>query len=151
MEKQLVIFELAEEDFGIDIAAVEGIVKMQAITPIPHAPDYVEGVTTLRGAVLPVIDLKKRFGIKAGEHTRETRIVVVFMGELKVGMIVDAVSEVLTIEDTIIEPTPPMISTVATEFIIGIAKIDTRLVVLLDLAKVLTPQEKQQASLLLHE
>ena len=151
MEKQLVIFDLAGEDFGIEIAAVESIVKMQDITPIPHAPEYVKGVTNLRGSVLPVIDLKSRFGIKVGEETRNTRIVVVTMGELKVGMIVDAVSEVLTIEDTVIEPTPPMVSTVATEFITGIAKIDKRLVVLLDLGRVLTAEEKEQATKLLHE
>ena len=149
MEKQLVIFELAEEYFGIDIADVESIIKMQAITAIPQSPNYVVGVTSLRGTVLPVIDLKKRFGIQTAEKTSATRIVVITMGALKVGMIVDGVSEVLTIEDSIIEPTPPMISTVATEFIVGIAKIGERLVILLDLARILTSEEKQQAALLL--
>lgn len=149
MEKQLVIFELEKEYFGIDISAVEGIIKMQTITPVPQSPEFVEGVTNLRGSILPVIDLKKRFGIGIAEKTIETRIVVITMGALKIGMIVDAVSEVLTIEDNIIEPTPPMISTVGTEFIIGIAKIDERLVILLDLARILTNQEKLQAELLL--
>jgi purine-binding chemotaxis protein CheW len=142
MEKQLVIFKLAEAYFGVDIATVEAIVKMQAITQIPHTPSYVEGITNLRGAVLPVIDLEKRFGLESQGKTRETRIVVVAMDSLKVGMIVDAVSEVLTIEDTVIEPIPPMATTVDTEFITGVAKIDSRLVILLDLARVLTEEEK---------
>jgi len=149
MEKQLVIFELGEEHFGIDIAAVEGIVKLQEITPVPHAPSYVEGVTNLRGAVLAVMDLKKRFGMDAGERTRDTRIVVAMMGTLKVGMVVDAVSEVLRIDDSVIEPTPPMITTVDSAFITGIAKIDTRLVILLDLGKVLSAEEKRSTAMLL--
>jgi purine-binding chemotaxis protein CheW len=141
MEKQLVIFELAGEHFGIDIAAVEGIIKMPVISKIPQAPDYIEGITNLRGAILPVVDLEKRFGIEAHERTRETRIVVVHMGALKIGMIVAGVSEVLTIEDSTIEPTPAMISTVNPQFITGIAKIDSRLVILLDLTCVLTLQK----------
>jgi len=148
MEKQLVIFELANEHYGIDIAAVEGIVKMQEITAVPNAPEYVEGITNLRNSVLPVIDLQKRFGFMPREKTRETRIVVITMDQLKVGMIVDAVSEVLTIDDSTIEATPSIVSTVDSQFVTGIAKIDSRLVILLDLAKVLTASEKQQTALL---
>src|SRR5512133_2354636 len=102
MEKQLVIFELADEHFGIDIATVEGIVKMQTITKIPHSPDYVEGVTSLRGDVLPIIDLEKRFGIAPHERNRDTRIVVVNISPVKVGMVVAGVSEVLTIDDSVV-------------------------------------------------
>jgi purine-binding chemotaxis protein CheW len=146
MEKQLVIFELGNENFGIDIASVEGIVKLQEITKIPKAPAYMEGITNHRGSVLPVIDLHKRFSMGAQEQTNETRIVVANVGNLKVGMIVSAVSEVLTIDDNVIEPPPPMISNVNSEFIVGVAKIDKRLVILLDLAKVLTTEEKNQAT-----
>jgi purine-binding chemotaxis protein CheW len=148
MEKQLVIFELASEQFGVDIAMVESIIKMQTITRVPHAPDYVEGITNLRGAVLPVIDLKKRLGIQISEHTRETRIMIVSMSGLKVGMIVDAVSEVLTIDDKIIEPIPAMVSTVDSAFVIGIAKIDDSLVILLDVGKILSTEEKEATALL---
>ena len=146
MEKQLVIFELGNENFGIDIAAVEGIVKLQEITRIPQAPAYMEGITNHRGSVLPVIDLHKRFGIGELEHSSDTRIVVANVGELKVGMIVSAVSEVLTIDDSVIEPPPPMTSNVNSEFIVGVAKIDKRLVILLDLAKVLSADEKKQVA-----
>jgi purine-binding chemotaxis protein CheW len=148
MEKQLVIFELADEYFGIDIATVEGIVKMQSITRVPHSPEYVEGITNLRGEVLPVIDLEKRFGIAPHERNRETRIVVVNMDRLKIGMIVSAVSEVLTIDESVIEPAPAIVTTVNSHYITGIARIDSRLVILLDLSLVLSDGEKEQAALL---
>ncbi len=144
MEKQLVIFELGLENFGIDIASVEGIVKLQEITKIPQSPDYMVGITNLRGSVLPVIDLQKRFGMPPQEKTNETRIMVANVEGVKIGMIVSAVSEVLTIEDKVIEPPPPMVSNINSEFIIGVAKIDKRLVILLDLAKVLNAEEKAQ-------
>ncbi len=146
MERQLVIFELAGEHFGIEIASVEGIVKLQEITKVPQMPDYMEGVTNLRGSVLPVIDLRKRFGLQPHEKTSETRIVIVLLKELKVGMIVDAVSEVLTIEDSLIEPTPALVTTINSRFITGIARIDNRLVILLDLNLVLTQEEREKAA-----
>lgn len=146
MEKQLVIFELGAENFGIDIASVEGINKMLEITRIPQSPGYMLGITNLRGSVLPVIDLQKRFGMAPLEQTNETRIVVANMDGVKVGMVVSAVSEVLTIDDSVIEPPPPMVSNINSEFITGVAKIDKRLVILLDLARVLTQDEKIQVA-----
>jgi purine-binding chemotaxis protein CheW len=146
MEKQLVIFELGMENFGIDIASVEGIVKLQEITKVPQTPVYMEGIMNHRGSVLPVIDLHKRFGMGVQEHTNETRIMVANVGNLKIGMIVSGVSEVLTIDDSVIEPPPPMVSNVNSEFIVGVAKIDKRLVILLDLAKVLSADEKTQVA-----
>jgi len=142
MEQQLVVFELASEHYGLDISAVEGIIKMQAITKMPQAPVFVEGVTNLRGTVVPVIDLRKRFSLPSLEHTKDTRIVVVYMEKTKIGMIVDGVSEVLRIPEESIEPTPPMVSNVNTAFIRGIAKLDGRLVTLLDLSKVLSLEEQ---------
>ncbi len=144
MEKQLVIFELGAEYFGIDISLVEGINKMLEITKIPQSPAYLEGITNLRGSVLPVIDLHVRFGMPSQERTNETRIMVANLDGVKVGMVVSAVSEVLTIDDSVIEPPPPMVSNINSEFITGVAKIDKRLVILLDLAKVLTVEEKMQ-------
>lgn len=142
MERQLVVFEIGEENYGVEISAVESIIKMQELTRVPRSPSFVEGVTNLRGVVLPVIDLRKRFSIPAVEATKETRIVVIHMAEMKVGMVVDSVSEVLTISDEIIEPTPAMVSSVDTAFIVGIAKVDERLVILLDLERVLSLEEQ---------
>jgi purine-binding chemotaxis protein CheW len=146
MEKQLVIFELGTEHFGIDIESVEGINKILDITKVPQAPACVEGVANLRGQVIPVVDLHKRFGMPAAPLTNESRIVVANLGTAKIGMIVSAVSEVLTIDDSTIEPPPSMVSNVNSAYIIGIANIDKHLVILLDLAKVLTIEEQGQVA-----
>jgi purine-binding chemotaxis protein CheW len=142
MEQQLVIFEMGEEHFGVDIATVESIIKMQSLTRVPHSPSFVEGVTNLRGVVVPVIDLRRRFGMTEVKHTRETRIVITNLDGVKVGMVVDSVSEVLTVSSDIIDPTPPMVSSVEAEFVSGIARFEDHLVVLLDLEKVLTLKEQ---------
>jgi purine-binding chemotaxis protein CheW len=142
MEMQIVVFELGKEFFGVNIAVVESIIKMQEITRLPHTLDFVEGVTNLRGTVLPVIDLRKRLNTILKENTKETRIIVISMEATKIGMIVDAVSEVLTLQDGTVEPAPAMVSTVDTTFIKGIAKVDDRLIILLDLAEVLSTKEK---------
>jgi len=142
MENQLVVFDLANEHYGVDIAAVEGIIKMQAITVVPRAPEFVEGVTNLRGKVLPVIDLRKRFGLSQEQATKDTRIVVVEMGGGTVGIVVDGVSEVLRVSSESIEPPSPIVTTVDSGFMRGIAKVGERLVILLDLGKVLSTAEK---------
>jgi purine-binding chemotaxis protein CheW len=144
MEYQLVIFELGSENYGVDIAAVEGIIKMQEITRLPHAPTFVEGITNLRGAVVPVVDLRKRFGLTAQEATRDTRIVVANIGSTKVGLVVDAVTQVIRVAEDKIEPPPQMSVTINSAFIKNIAKLDQQLVILLDLARVLSSEEKDQ-------
>jgi purine-binding chemotaxis protein CheW len=142
MENHLVVFDLANEYYGVDIAAVEAITKMQPITVVPRAPQFVEGVTNLRGKVLPVIDLRKRFGLPASAATKESRIVVVEMNSSTVGIVVDGVSEVLRLSPEAVEPPSPFVTTVDSAFIKGIAKLTERLIILLDLGKVLTSQEK---------
>jgi purine-binding chemotaxis protein CheW len=151
MEQQLVVFDLANEQYGVDIAAVEGIIKLQTITAVPRAPQWVEGVTNLRGKVLPVIDLRKRFGLPPGEASRDMRIVVVEIpaladgtgaGAATVGIVVDAVSEVLRVNPDTVEPPSPIVTTADSAFIRGIAKVGERLVILLDLGKVLSITEQ---------
>lgn len=158
MENQLVVFDLADEHYGVNIARVEGIIKMQPITVVPRAPAFVEGVTNLRGEVLPVIDLRRRFGMPAEETTVDTRIVVVEVDGTKVGMVVDAVNEVLRVREEDVEPPSPLVTTVDSAFIQGIVKVgggsvessassverqdEGRLIILLDLSKVLTTEEK---------
>jgi purine-binding chemotaxis protein CheW len=148
MEKQIVIFELGEEYFGVDIAAVESIIKMQPITRMPHAPMFVEGVTNLRGKVLPVIDLHKRFDLPLKDTDKNSRIIVVAVSQIEVGMIVDGVSEVLTISEETIEAAPAIATTVDSGFITGIAKINQRLVIMLDLERVLSANEQAELNLL---
>jgi purine-binding chemotaxis protein CheW len=141
MENQIVIFELGTEHFGVEIARVESIIKMQPITQLPHVPSFVEGVTNLRGKVLPVIDLRKRFGLAVRETDKNSRIIVVSLDQSEVGMIVDEVSEVLTVPEGAVEPTPAITTGVDSAFITGIAKLDQRLVVLLDLQRILSANE----------
>jgi purine-binding chemotaxis protein CheW len=142
VEKQLVVFALASEHYGMDISVVESIIKMQPITAVPRTPAFIEGVTNLRGAVLPVIDLRKRFGLPAAEAGKDTRIVVVEMNEQTVGMVVDAVSEVLDVPEENIEPPPAIVTTLDSTFITGIAKTEERLIILLDLNQVLNTNEQ---------
>ena len=142
METQIVVFELGSENFGVEIASVESIIKMQPITQLPHVSSFVEGVTNLRGKVLPVIDLRKRFGLVPQETDKNSRIIVVSLDQTEVGMIVDEVSEVLTVPAGVVEPVPAITSTVDSSFITGIAKLNQRLVILLDLHSILANEEK---------
>ncbi len=144
MEQQLVVFDLAGESYGINIAAVESIIKMQAITQLPQTRQYIKGVTNLRGAVLPVIDLRLRFGLEPQEVSRQTRIIIVTMDAIKVGVVVDGVSEVLRVPDESIEGLPPMVSTVNSAFLKGIVRLENRLIILLELGKVLDFEEQQE-------
>jgi len=142
MEHQLVVFNLANEQYGVSICAVESIIKLQPITVVPSAPRFIVGVTNLRGRVLPVIDLRKRFGLPAVEPTRETRLIVVALTAQQVGMLVDSVTEVLRVAEEDIEAPSPIVTTVNSTFITGIAKIGERLIVLLSLERVLSPEEQ---------
>jgi len=141
-EEQLVIFQVANEVFGVDISTVQEIIRIQAITKIPKAPEFVEGVINLRGKVIPVIDLRERFGFEKTEETKSTRIVVVEVEEDTIGMIVDAVAEVLRIPASSIEPPSSIVESIDSEYLRGIGKVDERLIILLDLGKVLTEMEK---------
>ncbi len=148
MEQQLVVFELDNEFYGINIALVESIIKMQTITQLPQTPDYVMGVTNLRGSVLPVIDLRTRFALETKEDTRQTRIIIVTMGAVKVGVVVDGVSEVLRVSDESIEPLPPLVNSVDSAFLKGIVRLENRLIVLLELGKVLNLEEQKSLEVL---
>ena len=141
-EFQLVAFQLGEETYGVDISQVEEIIRMQPITRVPGAPDFVEGVINLRGRVIPVIDLRKRFRLPPREETKNTRIVVVEVPPNTVGMIVDAVDEVLRISEEKVETPSTLISSIDTEYIKGVGKLENKLLILLDLSKVLTKEEK---------
>ncbi len=143
MEHQLVVFELANEFYGIDIALVESIIKMQAITQLPQTPTFIMGVTNLRGTVLPVIDLRIRFGLETQNDTKQTRIIIVTMGKVKVGVMVDGVSEVLRVSDELIEPVPTMVNSVNADFLKGIVRLEDRLIVLLEVEKVLDLEQQK--------
>ncbi|MBT4513966.1 MAG: chemotaxis protein CheW [Chloroflexi bacterium] len=137
-EQQLVVFDLAQEAYGVDIGAVREIIRMQDVTSVPHRGDYVSGVINLRGRITPVMNLRKRFDLAEHEITRDSRIVVVDIDGDDIGMIVDAVTEVLRISTSQIEPPSTMIAAGGSDYTVGIAKLEERLVLLLDLERVLT-------------
>jgi purine-binding chemotaxis protein CheW len=139
-ERQLVVFELAGESFAVDITTVREIIMMQHITPVPDAPDYVEGVMNLRGSVTPVVDLRTRFNLKVSDETAQSRVVVVDIHGEGVGVIVDGVHEVLRIPGDTIEPPAAVVTTTDSFYIEGIAKLDSRLLILLDLERALAKQ-----------
>lgn len=141
---QLVSFRLDEEEFGVDILKVQEIIRMVDITRVPNSPDFVEGVINLRGRIIPVIGLRKKFGLAAREADKLTRVMVVDVDNRTIGFIVDAVSEVLRIPRSTVEPTPSMVSSVNTEYISGVGKLEDRLLILLDLNRLLTGHEKSQ-------
>jgi len=136
-EQHVVIFRLADEYYALDIQAVQEIVRMQPITSIPGSDAWVEGITNLRGRVVPVIDLRRRCGVRDSEPTVEMRIVVVSSPSGLVGLIVDAVSEVMRIPSEQVEPPSTIVSVPENTYLRGIAKLEDRLVSLMDLEGVL--------------
>ena len=139
---QVVSFALGSEEYGVDIAQVKEINRMVSITHVPRAPHFMEGVINLRGQLIPIIDLRTSFGMPRAEHSKATRIVVTEVGTKRVGMVVDSVSEVLRIPIENIEDAPDMISGVDTEYIRGVGKISDRLIIMLDLGRVISLSEK---------
>ncbi len=133
---QLVSFNLGQEEFGVEILMVQEINRIVNITRVPGAPHYCEGVINLRGNVIQVIDLRKKFGMDVDEWTKSTRIIVCDVDGVVIGMIVDSVQEVRRIPSSTIESTVNVISSVNTTYISGVVKIDDRLLIFLDIAKV---------------
>lgn len=145
-ELLLVNFRLRDEEFGVDVGKVLEITRVTEISHIPEAPSFIQGVTNLRGQIIPVIDLSKRFNLASQETLPDSaRIVVSEVNGQTVGILVDAVPEVLKILEEDIEPTPELIKTeIKKDYILGVAKLNDRLIILLNLEKVLAPKEIEQ-------
>ncbi len=141
---QVVSFRLGGEEYGVDISQVQEIIRLVEITHVPRAPRFMEGVINLRGQLIPIIDLRTRFGMPRIDATKSTRIVVTEIGNKRVGIVVDSVSEVLNIPIENVEPAPEMVAGVGTEYIQGVGKLGERLIIMLDLTMVISTEEKQQ-------
>ena len=141
-EQQLVVFDLDSEAYGVDIGAVREIIRLQEITRVPRTPDFVEGVINLRGKVIPVVDLRKRFMLPVAEQNDDNRIVVIDIGGQDIGIVVDAVTEVLRILSESVEPPSSVITTADSDYLMGICKLESRMIILLDLERVLSEEEK---------
>ena len=138
---QLVGFKVEREFFGVQIAAVKEIVRVPQITPVPDTPDFVEGVINLRGRVVPVIDMRKRIGAPPVERKKENRVLILELDGKIVGITVDSASEIIKLPEDAIEPPPEIVSYLGGEYVTGVGKLKERLIVLLDLARLLRPEE----------
>jgi purine-binding chemotaxis protein CheW len=138
---QLVSFYLGQEVYGLEITKVREIILISEITQVPQTPTYVKGLINLRSSVIPVVDLRTRFGLPEGELTAESRIMVVDMGGKTVGIIVDAVSEVLRVSRDQIAPPPATVASLGREYLTGLVRLDDKLLILLDIDRILEHQE----------
>ena len=139
---QLISFKVGNEEYGLDILRVKEVIRIREITRLPKAPSFVKGIINLRGDVIPIIDLRDKFGLEHQEYTDMTRVIVVDVDEKLVGMVVDAASQVVRIPADQIDPPPPIVGGLSTEYIKGVGKIDERLVILLQIDRILSTEEK---------
>ncbi|NMA02441.1 MAG: purine-binding chemotaxis protein CheW [Clostridia bacterium] len=135
-EIQVVAFNLAKEEYAIDILAVQEIIRPTAITRVPKAPSYIEGVINLRGNVVPVVNLRHRFGLKEEEQTETSRVIILIINDMKIGITVDNVTEVIRIKEEDIE-VPDLSDSLDQRFVQGVGKYNGRLLLLLDLEEIL--------------
>lgn len=147
---QLVGFKIGNEEYAVDILMVQEIIRMMQVTKVPNAPYFVDGVINLRGRIIPVIDLRSKLGLERKEADKDKRIIVVEVSGKTVGFIVDSVTEVLRIPASITEPPPDIITNINSEFIKAVGKLEDRLLILIDLEKILSSNEKLELSNMEH-
>ncbi|ADM69744.1 chemotaxis protein CheW [Paenibacillus sp. SEL3] len=144
-EIKVIVFKLGEEEYGVEVEKVQSIERMVPITRVPRTYDFVKGVFNMRGVVIPVIDLRGRFGLPEAEYTDQTRIIIVAVGEMQVGFIVDSANDVIDLNTDNIETPPEVIGGVKAKYLRGVAKIgEERLLIMLNLSEVLNRSEMNQ-------
>ena len=144
-EKQFVILKINDEEYGVNIENVKEISEFREITSIPNSPEFIEGIINLRGVITPVINLRKKFNLPFEQaNKKNSRIIIVNVNEMQVGFFVDDASYVLTINDKDIEQTPELIVNDDVRYIAGIAKVEERMIVLIDLEYIFKDDEKKQ-------
>tara|TARA_Y100000294_G_scaffold121979_1_gene113429 strand:+ start:78 stop:578 length:501 start_codon:yes stop_codon:yes gene_type:complete len=141
VEGKYLTFFLSNEEYGLEILKVREIISVMEITSVPQTPDFIKGVINLRGKVIPVVDLRLKFGMPETEYTKETCTIVVDVQGLQMGIVVDTVSEVLDIAESDIEPPPAFGSTIKTDFILGMGKVKEEIKILLSIDKILSAEE----------
>ena len=144
-EGKYLTFVLGSEEYGIEIIKVREIIGIMDITTVPQTPDYMKGVINLRGKVIPIIDLRLKFSMQEEEHTQETCVIVVEVNNTQIGIVVDSVSEVQDINGSEIEEPPDLGQGIDTNFIIGMGKVKEKIIILLDIEKVLTTEDLDMA------
>jgi len=141
---QLVVFGVGKELYGVGIALVYEIVRVPEVTEVPDAPDFFEGVINLRGRIVPVMDLRKRLRLAPMERTKSARILITQNDGRAIGLLVDSVTEVIKLAPEAVEEPPQMIASVGIEYITGVAKVGEKLVILLNLDKILSVEDKKK-------
>ncbi|MBX3395211.1 MAG: chemotaxis protein CheW [Phycisphaerae bacterium] len=141
---QIVGFRIGNEEYGVDIMRVQEIILLGHITKMPEVPDYIRGLINLRGHVIPIVDLRTRFGLPRGQSDEHTRIIVVNVGDKTMGIVVDAVNEVLRIGAEQLEPAPSSIAGIDHAYIKGLIKFESKLLILLDIHAILTREDDAQ-------
>lgn len=141
---QLVSFIIGNEEYAVDIFYVKEINRLSHITKVPNAPEFIEGVINLRGRIIPVIDLRIKMGLPKKEFDKDSRIIVIEDEDLLVGFLVDSVKEVIRIPKNIIEEPPEIVTSSKTDFISSVGKLEDRLLILIDLKKILSKNEHNQ-------
>jgi purine-binding chemotaxis protein CheW len=143
-ETKVIVFRLNEEEYGVEVRMIRSIERMQPVTRMPQMPTFVKGVINLRGVITPVIDLKTRLSLGDTVQTQQTRIIIVSVHDMQVGLIVDAATDVIDIPVHAIEPPPTLLGGIQPSYIRGVAKLPERLLILLNLDQVLSQEEFQQ-------
>ncbi|UCF99978.1 MAG: chemotaxis protein CheW [Spirochaetaceae bacterium] len=143
---QMISFMVGEEEYGLDILRVKEVIRLREITRLPKAPSFVKGIINLRGDVIPIIDLRDKFGLEHQQYTAMTRVIVVDVDQKLVGMVVDAASQVVRIPADQIDPPPPIVGGLSAEYVRGVGKLEERLVILLNIDRILTQEEKMALS-----
>ncbi|WP_050614798.1 chemotaxis protein CheW [Bacillus testis] len=141
---KVIIFQLKSKEYAIPVSQVKAIEKVEHITRVPNTVPFVKGVINLRGVVTPIIDLRTRFDLEPVEYSEQTRIIIVSLDGMEVGLIVDSANDVIDLPDKDIEPQPDIVGAEEAEFITGVVKMDRRLLILIDLYKVLNPEEARE-------
>ncbi|MFP7732798.1 chemotaxis protein CheW [Priestia aryabhattai] len=141
---KIIVFQLGEEEYGISVEEVQSIEKIQHITRVPGVKEYVKGVINLRGVIIPIIDLRARFKLQEQLTHELTRIIMIRLNDIEAGLIVDAANDVVDIDEKTIASVPDTVDGTAAEYLNGVVKVDSRLIVLLNLPKVLSLEDHLQ-------
>ncbi|WP_164668975.1 chemotaxis protein CheW [Virgibacillus doumboii] len=140
-DRKVIVFRLNDEEYAVSVQQVGSIERIQPITRVPQTADFVKGVINLRGVVTPIIDLRIRFGLEETDFTESSRIIIIYLDDIEVGLIVDSANDVIDIPENVIEPAPEVVGTADVDYIDGVAKLDNRLLILLNMREVLSKEE----------
>ena len=144
--RQFISFSVGEEEYGLELLRVKEVIRVREVTWLPRAPSFVKGIINLRGDVIPIIDVRDKFGLEPGEQTAQTRVIVVEVERRLMGMVVDSASQVVRIPTDQVDPPPPVLGGTSQEFITGVGKLEDKLVILLNADAILTVDEKAALS-----